>query len=153
MNKIQYIASVRKKTGLVFFVFCIWFANAHAQKMKNHLHKELIAKVGTIYEETPDDNPCAGSEIYLIFLFDKKRVQVVEKVISTCDQESIYTIGTYPWKLLDSKEIKIDFDPVMVEGTSAKGLFLELRNQQVIGNITHLNGKVVEYIFKEAKEL
>ncbi|WP_378174081.1 hypothetical protein [Aquimarina sp. SS2-1] len=117
--------------------------------MKSLLHKELTAKVGAICEETPDDNPCAGSQIYLTFLFDKERVQVSEKEISTCDKESIHNIGSYTWKLLDSKEIKVDFDPMMIKGTYAEHIFLELRDKQLIGKITHENGEVVAYAFEK----
>jgi len=117
--------------------------------MKNYLNKELIAKVGDIFEETPDDNPCAGSEIFLGFIFNKKEVKVYEKQISTCGKESVNRIGTYNWKLLCNKKIKIDFIPEQTKGTYAEHLFLELRDKQLVERITHLNGKVLEYIFNE----
>ncbi|MEW7280364.1 hypothetical protein ABW636_17370 [Aquimarina sp. 2201CG1-2-11] len=119
--------------------------------MKKLLNKELIAKVGTVYEETPDDNPCAGSQIYLAFLFDKKQVQVSEIEVSSCDKETLHIIGTYTWKLLCTKEVKIDFDPVTTEGTYAENIALKIQDKQLIGTSTHLNGQVIEYIFKEKK--
>ncbi|WP_034242124.1 hypothetical protein [Aquimarina atlantica] len=120
--------------------------------MKKYLHKELRTEVATVCEETPDDNPCAGSTIYLALWFDKKQVQVSEKEVSTCDQESIYNIGTYTWKLLPNKEIKIDFDPNRIKGTYAEGLSLKLRDKQLIGYITYINGEVGEYAFKEKEK-
>ncbi len=113
------------------------------------MDKEFIAKVGAVYEETPDDNPCAGSEIYLILLFDKKQVHVAEKEMSSCDKETIQEIGTFDWKLKDNKEIAIDFIPQKIQGTYAENLILELRDKQLVGRIKHLNGQVKEYIFKE----
>ncbi len=113
------------------------------------MHKEFIAKVGAVYEETPDDNPCAGSEIYLTLLFDKKQVYVAEKEISSCDKETIHQIGTFDWKLKNSQEIAIDFIPQKIQGTYAENLILELRDKQLVGRIKHVNGQIVEYIFKE----
>ncbi len=148
--KIQLLdlKNINKKNVFTFILFCVCCLS-HAQKMKNYVNKELTAKVGIIYEETPDDNPCAGSEIYLTFLFDKKQVQVSEKEVSTCGKESIHNIGTYTWELLCSKEIKVDFIAEQTKGTYAENIVLELRDKQLIGNITHLNGKVITYTFKE----
>ncbi len=142
---------LNKRTAFVFMLCSMCYLSSHAQKMKKLLNKELIAKVGTVYEETPDDNPCAGSQIYLTFLFDKKQVQVSEIEISSCDKESIHNIGTYTWKLLCTKEVKIDFDPDMTKGTYVENIALKIQDKQLIGTITHLNGQVIEYIFKEKK--
>lgn len=71
------------KPIVITILFYICSTLCHAQKMKKHLNKELVAKVGAIYEETPDDNPCAGSEIFLGFIFNKKEVKMYEKLIVT----------------------------------------------------------------------
>ncbi|WP_299242912.1 hypothetical protein [uncultured Aquimarina sp.] len=142
-----------KNTRMIIALFCMLFCvsciSSQVRKMKNHMDKEFIAKVGAVYEETPDDNPCAGSEIYLILLFDKKQVHVAEKEMSSCDKETIQEIGTFDWKLKDNKEIAIDFIPQKIQGTYAENLILELRDKQLVGRIKHLNGQVKEYIFKE----
>ncbi|WP_139062494.1 hypothetical protein [Aquimarina megaterium] len=140
-----------KKAIVVMILFCICCLSSHAQGMKNHLNKKLTAKVGAVYEETPDDNPCAGSEIYLSLFFDRKQVKVSEIEILTCGKESVYEIGNYNWELLYNKEISIDFIPEQTKGTYAEYLSLELRDKKLIACITHLNGKVVEYVFKEEK--
>lgn len=101
--------------------------------------------------ETPDNNPCAGSQIYLTLLFNKKLVLVSEKEISNCGKESIIKIGTYSWELLCNKNIKVDFISEQTKGTYAEQLFIKLRNKQLIGYLTHLNGETVEYVFKEEK--
>ncbi|WP_128755250.1 hypothetical protein [Aquimarina sediminis] len=141
-----------KRTIVMMILCCIYCLSSHAQKVKNHLNKKLIAKVGAICEETPDDNPCAGSEVYLSLFFDKKQVEVSEIEISTCGQESIYEIGQYDWQLLRNKEIRIDFIPAQTKGTYAEHLSLELRDKKLVALITHLNGKLVEYIFEEKIE-
>ncbi|MFC5048386.1 hypothetical protein [Aquimarina hainanensis] len=140
-----------KKTIVVMILCCISGISSHAQKMKNHLHKKLVTKVGTVCEETPDDNPCAGSEIYLSLFFDKKEVKVSEIEVATCGQESIYNIGTYTWKLLPNKEIRIDFIPEQTKGTYAEHLFLELRDKKLVARIIHLNGEEVEYVLEDKK--
>lgn len=122
---------------------------SNAQEMKNHLNKELTANVGTLYEETPDNNPCAGSQIYLTLLFDQEKVCVSEKEISTCEKENISEIGSFNWQLLENNRIDIGFDPQKIKYTYAKTLSLELKNDTVIGKIIHLNGTTSEYIFKE----
>ncbi|WP_299895543.1 hypothetical protein [uncultured Aquimarina sp.] len=121
--------------------------------MKNHLHKKLIAKVGGIYEETPDDNPCAGSEIYLVLRFEETQIHIIQMEISSCNKESHHKIGTYNWKLASNGAIQVDFIAKEIENTYANQLQLKLKDENIIGNITHQNGKVVAYIFKEAAAL
>ena len=132
-------------------LFCICGLSSHAQGMKNHLHKKLVTKVGTVCEETPDDNPCAGSEVYLSLFFDKRQVKVSEIEVATCGQESIYKIGQYDWQLLRNKEIRIDFIPEQTKGTYAEHLSLELRDKKLVARIIHLNGKEVEYVLEDKK--
>lgn len=133
---------------MILLIFTCCFSS-YAQKMNTYLHKELLANVGSICEETPDDNPCAGSEIYLSLLFDEKKVEIAEKEISTCGKESISLIGTFNWKLVKNQKIIIDFATEKTKGTYAEKLFLELKQQQLIGSVTHLNGRVIKYVFKE----
>lgn len=133
---------------LLMFTCCI---SSYAQKMNFFLHKELIAKVGSICEETPDDNPCAGSEVYLSLLFNKEKVEIAEKEISTCGKESLSLIGSFYWKLVRNGNIVIDIVSEKTKGTYADKMFLELKQQQLIGNVTHLNGRVIKYVFKEKK--
>lgn len=121
----------------------------HTQKMNAYFNKELVARVATICEETPDNNPCAGSEIFLVLMFDKQEVQVYEKELSTCGKASVNEIGVYKWTLLPNKELKIDFISEQIKHTYAEYLFLELRDKQLVGRITHLNGKVIEYSIHE----
>jgi len=139
------------KLIVITILFCTCSTFCVAQKMKDYLNKELVAKVAVIYEETPDDNPCAGSEIFLGFIFNKKEVKVYEKEIVTCGKKIVNEIGVYKWELLPNKEIKIDFISEQTKDTYAEHLFLELKDKQLVGRIKHLNGKVIEYIFNEKK--
>ena len=131
-------------------LFCFLYSSSNAQEVDVHLNKELIAKVGTIYEETPDDNPCAGSEIYLTLFFDTEKVSVSEKEVSTCGKESVFEIGNFDWQLMSSNEIKIDFDPQKIKYTYAQNLSLELENNTIIGTIIHLSNTTSKYIFEES---
>ena len=150
--QLSNIYNCSKKNIFIFILFCTCSLSLYAQKMKNHLYKELTAKVGAICEETPDDNPCAGSEIYMMLVFDEKQVSISEKEISSCDQESVHNIGIYNWKLLENQKISIDDIAEQTKGTYAENIVLELRDKQLVGNITHVNGRVIEYIFKEKKQ-
>lgn len=141
----------RKKSITMVLILCTCCLSTHAQKMKKYLNKELRTEVATVCEETPDDNPCAGSTIYLALWFDKKQVKISEIEISTCGKESVYEIGTYNWELLYNKEISIDFIPEETKDTYAENIVLELRGQQLTGNTTHWNGQIVKHIFKEKK--
>lgn len=125
------------------------YSLSNAQEMISHLNKELIAKVGTIYEETPDDNPCAGSEIYLTLLFNKKEVFLSEKEVSTCGKENVLEIGTFNWQLMPNNKINVDFDPEKTKYAYAKTLSLQLKNDTIFGYIIHLNDTTSEYIFEE----
>lgn len=133
----------------ITILFCACSTLGRAQKMKRYLNKELVAKVGEMCEETVEYDPCAGQQIYLVLLFDKKNVQVYEKYISSCDKESILIIGTYNWKLLRNKKIRIDFIPEQTKGNYAENLFVEFRTKQLVGSITDFNGKTIEHFFKE----
>ncbi len=154
IQKIQLhaIKHLNKRTTFVFILCSMCYLSSHAQKMKKLLNKELIAKVDTVYEETPDDNPCAGSQIYLTLLFDKEQVQITEKEISTCGKVATHKIGIYYWKMLPDQKIEVDFIKSQTEDTYAKNLALELRDKQLIGSVTHVNGRIMEYIFKEKEQ-
>lgn len=135
--------------NILILIFSFLYSLSNAQEMKSYLNKELIANVGSIFEETPDDNPCAGSEIYLTLLFDKEKVCVTEKEISSCGKEFITEIGKYNWELVSNKEISINFDPQKTKNTYAQNLFLQIKNHNIIGKIRHLNGEIIEYPFKD----
>ena len=58
----------------------------------------------------------------------------------------------YRWELLENQKIRIDAPSEQIKGAYAEQLSLGLRDKQLIGNITHPNGRVIEYIFKEEKK-
>ena len=123
----------------------------NAQENQNLLvNKTFTAKVGSVYEETPNDNPCAGQEVYLVLKFKKEEVLVSEKYISSCGKESIIIIVNYKWELLKCNKIKIDVNPRRIEYTYLHKLTLELRNRQLFGK--RKNGNIIsEYIFDSVK--
>lgn len=121
------------------------------QEMKEYLNKNLAVKVGSICEETPDDNPCAGLQVYLRFTFDEENVNVSEVEISSCDTEYPTELGKYTWELLDNREIAIAFDPERTKGTFAENIKLDLRKTGVFINVTYLSGSTSEFILEEHK--
>ena len=54
--------------------------------------------------------------------------------------------------MLENQKIRIDAPSEQIKGAYAEQLSLGLRDKQLIGNITHPNGRVIEYIFKEEKK-
>ncbi len=98
------------------------------------INKTFIAKIGSVCEETPDDNPCAGYEIFLELNFTKKNSAVLEKEISSCDKESIREKLNYKWELLPNTEVKIHWD---LEDFSypefVSGLTLKLEKETLVG--------------------
>lgn len=54
-----------KKLAVLSFILMTFFVNAQ-EKQVLLANKTFIAEVGTVCEDTPDDNPCAGETIYLV---------------------------------------------------------------------------------------
>ncbi len=123
--------------------------NVQAQQTKeNLLNKTFSAKVGSIYEETPDDNPCAGQQVFLVLQFSEKKVEVIEKNISSCNKETIVYKLEYSWKL-KGQEVVIFTKPEEVAYTYLEKLKLKLIAEKLLGTITYDNGKVIEHDFKQ----
>lgn len=119
------------------------------QEMDIYMNKHLIAEVGTVYEETPDDNPCAGRIVYLSLVFSTDKVSVSEIETTSCNEEFILEMGSYDWTLLETKEIMIDFNDGNLGHTYADTIFLELQDSGIVGIITHLNATKTKHVFEE----
>lgn len=128
-------------------LFVVW--GCKNLQMNSYFNKQLIAQVATLHEETPDTNPCAGRSINLSFIFDSKTVFVSQIEIDSCDQEYVLEMGRYDWELLKSDEIKIDFKGETFGHGYTDALVLELKDNRIIGTVTHLNGKKTEHLFTE----
>lgn len=123
-----------KQLTLVFFLFINSLLALNAQSKDAILiHQTFISKIGSICEETPDDNPCAGLEIHLILKFTKDNLSIIEKEISSCDEENISSRLSYKWKLTQNSEIKIDTNPQEIEYHFLKDLVLKIEDEKVIG--------------------
>lgn len=106
----------------------------NAQGNQNALiNRTFIAHVGSLCEETPDDNPCAGQEIYLVLEFKNEEVLIVEKHISSCNYELIVHIGNYKWALTHKNQVIIDAPSNKIEDTYLKDLLLEFKNEKLLG--------------------
>lgn len=132
---------------LTLLSVCSWLSPS--QNIQNHLHKELVAKVGDLCEETIDPNDCAGIEIYVTLFFEKQKVTLSEKEVTTCDTETILFSGTYFWNIASNQEITINFETNEIGGTYLKEMAFALKDSLIIGLVRQFNGQVTEHIFKE----
>jgi len=81
--------------------------------------------------------------------FKKEDVFIVEKYISSCDEESTLIIGNYKWTVLDNNKIKIAANPKKIENTYMEYLTIELNNEQLLGKRKKWNNSISEYTFKD----
>ncbi|MEZ4859022.1 MAG: hypothetical protein R2781_09450 [Flavobacteriaceae bacterium] len=132
---------------LTLLSVCFW--SAKSQSIQKNLNKELIAKVGTLCEETTNYNPCAGIEMYVTLFFDEQKVTLSEKEVTTCGKETVIFSGTYSWKIASNQEITIDFESKQIGGTYLKEMVFAKEDSVIIGRIRQFNGQVMKHIFKE----
>lgn len=110
--------------------------------------KQFIANVNSVCEETPDDNPCAGEEIYVVVKFLKDKVELTEKGVSSCDKETYIRKFKYNYGIKEN-DILIALKPEEVEYTHLKEIKFVIENKKLFGSITYPNGKIIVYEFKE----
>ncbi|SNR16864.1 hypothetical protein [Tenacibaculum jejuense] len=140
---------MRLKTIKLNIVFIIIAINLQAQQTKESLVGKIFsAKVGYICEETPEPNPCAGQQIFLVLQFNKEEVTITEKNRSSCDKETVAYQFKYAWSL-DDEVVVINSNPEEVRYTYLEKLKLNLKNGKLKGAITYPNGQDKEYDFKE----
>jgi len=106
----------------------------NAQSKGALVGQAFSCSIGYMCEETPDNNPCAGLEIYLILNFSEETVSIIEKEISSCGVEHINSQLRYKWELTQDSEIKIDTNLKEIEYHFIKNLVLKIENGTVIGN-------------------
>ena len=139
--------AILKKHIIPLAIVYLSILSSYAQQMKSLLHKELIANVATMCEETSDDNDCIGSELYIVLYFETKQVTISELEADSCNKESRYKVGTYPWSLTQNNVIEIESLFKKLPQSGVKILSLELKDSQIIGNIQYLNGKTGQPTF------
>ena len=115
--------------------------------LKTLTNGAFISKTGEIFEETPDDNPCAGQEVFLVLEFKKSKVNITEKFISSCGNESIGYKLEYKWELTNHNEIKIFYKPEEVKYKLIDNMKLIIIGDVIRGCKNNLSGKEVEYVF------
>ncbi|WP_299711389.1 hypothetical protein [uncultured Tenacibaculum sp.] len=124
----------------------------HGQKIEEtFFNKPFMANVNSVCEETPDDNPCAGEEIYVVVKFLKDKVELAEKGVSSCGEETYVLNFTYSWNIKED-EIVILTNPKEVKSTHLKKIKFSIQDKKLIGYINYPNGKVIAYHFKEEKK-
>ncbi len=138
------------KRFILFLLFTNIFLNLEAQNKTDILtNKEYVSNIGYGCEETPEPNPCAGVQKYLILNFSKEQVLITEKDISSCGSEYITSKLKYKWELTQDSIIKIYSKPEEIEYKFLEGLVLKIENGKVIGNKKYSNNKIENFIFKE----
>lgn len=133
---------------IILLSVLIMMTNAYAQDRSEFLyHKEFIALVGNSYEETPEPEPCAGQEIYLLLKFNTKKVSITQKAISSCGEENIEHEFYYKWKLLPNNELKFFSNPNDIKYTYLENLYLEVKGSNILGSIIYPNSQKSLFTF------
>jgi len=136
----------------LIFATTVLFMSISMNAQDNKLllvNKTFEANVGSVCEETPDNNPCSGWQVYLVLEFKEKDVMVTEKSISSCGEASKMKLGNYTWALLNNTEVQIDAKAKEVNYTYLENLQLELRNGQLLGKRVDANKRMNNYVFTE----
>ncbi len=60
------------KTKLLFLLVALLFSSLNAQS-NILIGQKFSSNIGSICEETPEPDPCAGLQVYLILDFTKKK--------------------------------------------------------------------------------
>ncbi len=135
---------------LVVFIFLLMPFLINAQKKGKPLaNKTFMINIGFICEETPDGNPCAGVDIYLVLHFTKMMVYAIEKEVSTCGEQTTLPIGEFMWKWEEGNKSTIEFNPKEVEGTPLENLTLQYYSGELVGEKLNENNSISKYLFYE----
>lgn len=135
-----------KKYLLLIPIFLASFNYAQ----KNIVGKEFTAKIGSLYEETPEPVKCSGSTDYLVFKFKNKKVDVIEKRLK-CNQEQILYKNSFIWRTVKNK-IDIQIPPNNTQSLFIKNLDLIIKNNQLIGYKEDWQKKKIEYLFTQKQQ-
>lgn len=109
--------------------------------------KTLTATTGSVCEETPDDNPCAGAMLYTTLQFTTSNtIEITEKEISSCGSVHISSQLKYSWRVKNDTIIVINSKPEDIEYHFLKDLELKFKNDTLFG-YKAFNNKIEEYIF------
>lgn len=138
---------MKSKISLLFLCMLASFLNGQNQTsfFKN---KKFISLIETVCEETPDENPCAGYEVFLEVTFKEDDVFIVEKSISSCKQEEIYRTLNYKWKLIDNTLV-IAYDSKEIAYSYLKDIDLQIKKNKLYGYKKRMGAKQIEYKFEE----
>ena len=134
---------------VVVFSFLMITMLVNAQSEDSFLiDNTFSAKLGDICEETPEPDPCAGQELYLVLEFGKEQVRAFERYTSSCEEITIVEIGNYKWSVLEEGELQIHYTIEAVEYTLLKDVELRIEDQILRGIKTQRNANTSHYIFK-----
>ncbi len=138
--------------NIFLVLFCVIVFSLKAQENKKNIaNKTFIATVGSICEEVTPPSDCAGAMVYLVLKFDKNKVLITEKEISSCDKETIHYKVNYKWELINNT-VKIYKDLEEIRFTYLENLLLILKEGKILGTRKIYDGRKVEYKFKQIKD-
>ncbi len=116
----------------------------------NLVGKTLLGKVGAICYETDSPNFAVGTEIFLKVKVGQEYITLTEKEVETTNKNgSDYIKNTYGKEQKFAYKIKDNKIVVDCKNTASKLLFLELKNEKIIGDIKEGQGKGKEVVFWE----
>ncbi|WP_109435326.1 MULTISPECIES: hypothetical protein [Aquimarina] len=142
------------KKSITFLILISSFLGLNAQNEYDILiNQTFISNIGSVCEETPEPDPCAGLEVYLILKFTKENISIVEKEISSCGSEYITSKLDYHWELIQNSEIKVHSIPKEIEYKFLKDLVLKIEDGKIIGYKKLWNKKTSRIEFKNTKLL
>ena len=141
-----------KQEILISILSFVFVLQLQSQNIAKRINNEIFtSKIGSICEETPDSNPCAGQGIYLTLKFNEKKIEITEMYISSCGKKSISYKLEYLWELKNDNEIKIHYKPNEVKYKSIENIKFKLIKEIIIGYKKEGNNKIVEYKFNKFK--
>lgn len=133
------------KINLLLFLAVAYTSinNSYSQNSRDFLvNKTFVSEIGSICEETPDDNPCAGLTEYATLEFKRNSVKIIEKQVSSCDSTYINTKLECNWRVNSKNEVKLNVKPKEIKYKFIEGLRLKIKNDTLFGY-----KKTEEYIF------
>lgn len=141
---------LKKQISLIFCLFINLFLILNAQSEADFLiNQTFSSNIGFTCEETIEPDDCAGSQIHLVLKFTKETVLILEKEISSCDEEHISSQLEYKWTVTKDSEIEIDTDSKAIEYHFLKDLVLKIENKTIVGYKENGTKKTDRFQFKK----
>jgi len=141
-----------KKCIILLFIILPFLTINAQNELEPLINVEYISNIGYGCEETPEPDPCAGVQMYLILKFTEESVSIIEKDISSCGSEYITCELEYKWEMSNNNEITIQSNPKEIEYKFLKDLVLKIENKKMVGYKKYWNNRIKKIIFEKNSE-